>query len=204
MSTVRPMKRATLVPLGVAAAVLISVAAVVMVMSGKQDAGASAPDGGVRSPEAYAPRTPVSAECPATFDAAAGATPATSRAEFVPAGAEGATLCRYFEPNAAGEYPLLATYELAGDPDELVAYFNGLPDFEAQIAPPEDPGEGTPIGTPCSMALTHTFHVVLHYRDSVHLLVTVNPPCESVRSDGDTRRLVGGIEGLVSHWGLTA
>jgi hypothetical protein len=201
---VSPMKRTRIVQFVAAlAVVLISVAAVATVMLGNHDAGASEPDGVGSSADANASRSPVPPGCPATFDAAAGAAPAASRSQFVQAGAEGATLCRYFEPNEAGAFPLLAAYELAGDPDELVEYLNELPDFPPQIESP-DPADGIPVSPPCTMALTHKFHVVLHYSDSVHVVVTVNPPCQWVKSDGETRWLSGGIEGLVSHWGMTA
>ena len=194
-------KRAAIAPLVAGLAVVVlSVAIGSAVALGRNGAHAATalPAGVASSPAASdATRDPVPAECPPTFDPTPASTVTAPRADFVPRGATGATLCRYFQYNDAGVIPLIEASDLPGEPGALVQFLNSLPKY------PTKTESARPDGTVlrlCLDVLVPRFHVVVHYSDSVNVLVRTDPGCEAVTSDGDGRVLQH-VSDLLRLWG---
>jgi hypothetical protein len=182
--------------------VLVPVAAgAVWFVRGTLEASRS-PVAGSATATGGATRAPVGPMCPAAFESVPANVEPAPRPVFVAPGAMGATLCRYFDFNRARVRPLIEARDLPGDPAALVQVLNSLPAFptETEWVDPEGMHHILAVGA-CTMDLVHTYVVVLHYPDSLNIQVMIDPPCQSVTSDGDGR-LLRGVADLLRHWGI--
>jgi len=141
---------------------------------------------------AKAPDTPtVSADgsCPETYDPGSGWPAAAAEGPLAPADPQQAILCTYWSEQPSVPLPLAAASE-AANPDDVVAYLNGLP------GPPRG---DTSLVDACAQMLRPEYLILLRYGADEVAVVELNPNCGSVSHAGVVRRLER-LPDLLAFW----